>query len=63
MFSDAKTYIVQADPVDHLDRHPPMFAFVVLAHSTAEAVNIATRLLNSKSPGLQVRSCVPKGEQ
>jgi hypothetical protein len=54
------TYVCQADPVDHLDSHPPMFTFVVLGHSTADAVNTATRLLNRLSPGLQLRSCVPK---
>jgi hypothetical protein len=60
---DANVYIVQADPVDHFDHHPPMFTFAVLAYSTGEAVNTATRLLNKLSPGLQVRSCVPKGER
>jgi hypothetical protein len=54
------TYICQADPVDHLDSHPPMFTLILRAVSTERAVNEATRLLTRVSPGLQVRSCVPK---
>jgi hypothetical protein len=59
--SDVVTrFVVTASPVDDLDAWPPTQTFYVEAETTSDAVELAGRLLSTKSAGLAVRSVVPR---